>query len=86
MLLEKYPFILGVFFGINITDGDVFGGRHGKSREILKDNTDFPAQIHRIVIAQIYPVEQDSALGWLVEVGEEFDNRRFSGAIFAYER
>ncbi len=51
---------------IDISDGDVFRSGEHKPHVILENNTDFAAQVFRIVFAQVYSVEQDTAFGRFV--------------------
>ena len=54
--------------------------------EVLEDDADAAAQLVRVPVAQIAPVEQHAALGRVVEAREQLDERRLAGAVLADER
>ena len=57
--------------------------RHLVAHEVLKDDTDLAVQVFDAVIPQINAVEQNTAVGRIVEAGNQFDDRRLALAILA---
>src|SRR5919201_960343 len=59
----------------------------GGEREVLVDGLDpQPARVERRVDLDRPPVEDDLALVWLMDPGEDLDERRLAGAVVADER
>src|SRR4030095_5927288 len=55
------------------------------AHEVLEDYADLLAQRQRIDIAQIYSIDQNRTLGWIVESAQELDQCRLAGAIVAHQ-
>ncbi len=66
--------------------GDVFAGRHFVAHEVLKDDADLAVQILDAVVAQVHAVQQDPALGGVVQAREQFDDRGLALPVFADQR
>ena len=71
---------------IDAADGDVLAGGHLEAHEVLKDDADLAVEIFEGVLAEIDAVEEDLALGGIVEPSDEFDDGGLALAVFADER
>src|SRR5205085_11722001 len=56
------------------------------AHEILEDPANPLAQLVGVVFAQVHTVEQDLALGWIVEPRQQLDQRGLAGAVLANQR
>ena len=56
------------------------------AHEILKDDADLLPQVERIELANIDAVDQDRALGRIVEAAQKFDQSRLAGAVMSHQR
>src|SRR5437879_13599143 len=57
-----------------------------KPDEIVEDDSEPVSQFGKIVIAQVAAIEQDTALGWVIEPRQKFDDRCLARAILADQR
>ena len=53
---------------------------------VLKQHTHLVVPAIQVQVAEVVPIYQDSALGWVVNAANEFDERRLSGAVHSHER
>ena len=70
----------------DLAESDVLAGRQVIAHEVLKDDADSLPQVERVQLANIDAVDQYRALSRIVETTQEFDERRFAGAIGADQR
>ena len=69
-----------------LADADVLGRGQVVAHVVLEDDADLVAQASSVVFAQVGAIEQDPALGRVVEPRQELDERRLAGAVLADQR
>src|SRR4051812_30896702 len=75
-----------IFNLVNLSYSDVFARRHLIAHEILKDHTDLTIEIFKVVLAKVYPIEQDLAFGGVVQSCDEFNDGSFALTVLTYQR
>src|SRR3954471_12504050 len=66
---------------VDLADGDILVEAHVVAHEILEDHADGAADRGEIVVAKIAAVEEDPALGRIVQPTQELHERRLPGAV-----
>ena len=61
-----------------LTVADIIGYRTGEKNRLLRNEADLFTQIMQRQIADICPVQRDPAAGYIVETGNQVDQRGFS--------
>ena len=56
------------------------------AHEVLEDDADVPPEALDVVLAEVHAVEQDPALGRVVEPGQQLDQRGLARAVLAHQR
>ena len=74
---------LGVVNVANIPGTNVFADRELVAAKVLKDDANALAQGFDVPVLQVQPVEEDVALGRLVEPGQQLYQCRLARAVFA---
>ena len=59
---------------------------HLEAHEVLEDDPDLAVKVGEVVLAEVDAVEQDLALGGIVETGDELDDGGLALAVLADER
>ena len=68
---------------LDLSESYVFAGGEIEAHEVLKDDSHLSAQAVRVVLAEVFAVEQDTAFCGVVEAHHEFDQGRLAGPIFS---
>ena len=71
---------------LDLTDADVLAQDEIVAHEILEDDADVFAETVEVVVAEIDPIQEDSALVGIVEARQQLHQRRLPGAVFPYQR
>ena len=80
------PDLFGAFFGRKIAETDVVRDADGIFAEILKNDAEEVVKRGGFIVAQVVPVQQDLALGGVVQPREELDERGLARAVGADQR
>ena len=87
--MVRHAFLRGTLQQVEVVDFidaancDIFPGRHFITHEVLKDDSNFPMKIFQIVLAEVDPIQQDLALGRIIESGDQFYDGRFALSVLA---
>ncbi len=72
--------------GVRAADRDVLRDRSGEQERLLRHHHHAPAQLGGVQVAQVRAVQQDPALGRVVEPGQQLGQRRLARARGADDR
>ena len=70
---------------LNAANSNVFFEKHVVLHVVLEDDADLSPQVGRGVFAEVDAVEEDAARGGVIKPGDQFDERRLAGTVFADE-
>src|SRR5690606_34246854 len=69
-----------------IVQTDIVGHRVGKQEDILQYGSNGAPQVVELVLADVYPIQQDSPLVYFVKATEDIDGGRLAGSGGPYQR
>ena len=65
---------------------DILPGGEFIAHKVLEDDPHFAAQVRRVILPQVNPIEQDAASAWVVEAQQQLDHGGLSCPVLPHQR